>query len=84
MLTSTGFVDVEVGWLLNRYPINYWAKLVPLPIGVKRRLIGLMTALGIGRLTLPMPAGNLFAIGYKPRLPAPQKESPAHTDDVRR
>ena len=66
LVSSTGFVNVEVGPLLNRYPINYWSKLLPLPPSPKRRLIGLLNALRVGRLAVPLPAGNLFIIGYKP------------------
>jgi SAM-dependent methyltransferase len=66
MVTTAGFVNVHVGSILNRYPIRYWAKLLPLPGALKRRLLTLVDAARIGQLAVPLPAGNLFAIGYKP------------------
>jgi SAM-dependent methyltransferase len=66
LLSEAGFANVEVGSLLNWYPISYWTKLLPLPIVLKRGFIGLLRATGLGRLPAPMPAGNLYVIGYKP------------------
>lgn len=65
LLVEAGFVHVEVGSLFNRYPIDYWIKLLPLPVVLKRRLIRIMQTAGIGRVPVPLPAGNLYAIGYK-------------------
>ena len=66
MISEAGFANVEVGPVLNRYPMSYWAKLFPLPLSMKRPLIKLLNATRLGRLALPVPAGNMFAIGYKP------------------
>jgi len=66
LISSTGFVNVEVGPLFNRYPIAYWTRLFPLRSSLKRPLIGLLNASRLGRVPVPLPAGNLFAIGTKP------------------
>jgi len=65
LLSEAGFVDVEVGSLLNRYPLSYWAKLLPFPAALKPRLVALMNRIGVGRATLMLPAGNLYGIGFK-------------------
>ena len=65
LLSSAGFGNVEVGSLLNRYPIAYWTKLLPLPSSLKRSLLGLLNGSRLGRIPVALPAGNLFAIGYK-------------------
>jgi hypothetical protein len=70
MMTVAGFEDVEVGSILNWYPIRYWAKLFPIPLALKRGFLALVDATRVGRLVLPLPAGNLFAIGYKPNSAA--------------
>lgn len=67
LVNKAGFVDIEVGSLLNRYPINYWLRLLPLPKSMKRGLINGLAAARVGKLPVPMPAGNLFVIGFKPR-----------------
>jgi len=68
MVTAAGFARVEVGSIFNRYPIRYWAKLLPLPGALKRGVLSLMHSSRVGRLAVPLPAGNLFAIGYKPEF----------------
>ena len=66
LVTRAGFAEVDVGTLLNRYPINYWTRLLPLPTALKRGAIATMSALHVGKLPVPLPAGNLYVIGYKP------------------
>lgn len=66
LMTAAGFVDMQVGSLLNRYPVSYWARLTPLPRGIKSRLIGAMNGAGIGRFVLPLPAGNIYVVALKP------------------
>jgi SAM-dependent methyltransferase len=68
LMTVAGFADVEVGSIFNRYPIRYWVRLLPIPVVLKRGFVTLLDASRLGGLALPLPAGNLFAIGYKPDL----------------
>jgi SAM-dependent methyltransferase len=65
LLESAGFRRVAVRAVFNRYPLNYWLKLFPLPKAAKQRLIGALDVLRIGRLPIALPAGNLMAVGYK-------------------
>lgn len=68
MLQDCGFVDIETCIIYNRYPIHYWIKLFPLPLKLKRALISLLRATGIGYLPISVPAGNLAVIGYKKKV----------------
>jgi len=65
LLEQAGFADVEVTPIVNRYPIDYWIRLLPLPVGLKIGLANLMNSIGLGSLALPMPVGNLAVVGYK-------------------
>lgn len=65
LLEQAGFVDVRVLPVINRYPVNYWLRLLPLPQKAKRLLIRCLDLLGIGRAVVPMPAGNIAVVGYK-------------------
>ena len=67
LLAAAGFVDVEVGPLFNRYPVSYWTRLLPFSSPTKARLIATMNRLGVGRTAAVLPAGNLYAIGFKSR-----------------
>jgi len=68
LLAQLAFRDVRVFPILNAYPLAYWLKLFPLPLGIKLRALaalerGRLRALG-ARL-LRVPAGNLAVFGTK-------------------
>jgi len=73
LLKSAAFSHVKVMSVLNRYPIQYWARLLPFPAGMKRRLLAGLEAVHLGRWVIPLPAGNLAAIAQKSR----DRNSPA-------
>jgi SAM-dependent methyltransferase len=75
LLERAGFSQVRIWPLVNRYPLRYWMRLFPLPRRAKSRSIALLDALGVGRILLPLPAGNIAAVGFKPPL---QVHSAAH------
>jgi len=60
LLERSGFERVEVHGLVNRYPVRYWLRLARAPASLVR-------ALGpVASLPLSVPAGNLWAVGYRP------------------
>ena len=70
LLRNAGFDSIKVRPVHNKYPIDYWLKLFPLPGTVKssvRRLAGIS---GIGNRLLSLPAGNLAVVGQKPIIAA--------------
>jgi SAM-dependent methyltransferase len=66
MLQRAGFAAerIEVRPLVNSYPLNYWARLFPLPKAVKPGFLSLLRSSGVGRLPLAAPVGNLVAVAY--------------------
>jgi SAM-dependent methyltransferase len=66
LLESSGFGRVELRPIFNNYPLQYWARLFPFPSSVKRRILDAMQSSRAGRWMLPLPAGNVAAIAYKP------------------
>jgi SAM-dependent methyltransferase len=66
LLEHTGFTGVEITSIRNRYPLSYWTKLLPVPLRLKKGLIPILTASGLGRLSMAFNVGNLAAVGYKP------------------
>ena len=70
LLRGAGFDSIQVRPVHNKYPIDYWLKLFPLPGTVKssvRRLAGIS---GIGNRLVSLPAGNLAMVGQKPVIAA--------------
>jgi SAM-dependent methyltransferase len=65
LLKRAGFSRVDVHVVVNRYPINYWARLSPIPDAIKPRALELLRSSGLGRFKLAAPVGNLAAIAYK-------------------
>ncbi len=65
LMTSAGLTSVSVFPFWNRYPVSYWTRLFPFPAGMKNLLLKFLSVTRIGRLTVPLPAGNLVAIGFK-------------------
>ena len=61
LLANAGFSRVRIMTVFNRYPLQYWARLFPLPRSTKQRTLRGLESLGIGRLVIPLPAGNLAA-----------------------
>jgi SAM-dependent methyltransferase len=64
LLERAGFARVEVRPLVNRYPLDYWARLFPLPAAVKPAALGFLRKSRLGRLPIAAPVGNLVAVGY--------------------
>jgi SAM-dependent methyltransferase len=65
LLERAGFQAVETAGIVNRYELGYWAKLAPFPPATKPRVLRALERTGLGRLTLPLRAGNLAAFGYR-------------------
>jgi SAM-dependent methyltransferase len=65
LLRVSGFANVTVRTVHNRYPVRYWVQLFPFPKGMKMRLLALLKQSWLGRLIVPLPAGNLAVVGYK-------------------
>jgi SAM-dependent methyltransferase len=68
LLNRAGYKQVQVASVWNRYPLNYWMRLMPLPGPVKSALQSLARASGAGNMLVSLPAGNLVCIGFKEDL----------------
>ncbi len=67
LLERTGFADVGVRRITNRYPLHYWLKLAPVPRRVKRALVAGAHRRPLRSLALSLPVGNLAATGFRQR-----------------
>ncbi len=65
LLTGAGFTGVTVFPITNAYPLGYWLRLSPLPRGAKDALARGLDKVGAARVNIPVPVGNLGAIGVK-------------------
>ncbi len=66
LFAKAGFADALVRSVRNTYSLAYLTQLVPLPAGLKPRLLGAMRAGPAGRIRVTVPLGNLCLIARKP------------------
>jgi len=64
LLSESGFTNVSVRPVLNSYPIRYWARLAPIPTGMKAKTLEALDGRP-GSLRLMLPAGNVAAWGFR-------------------
>jgi SAM-dependent methyltransferase len=66
LLEESGFIEMQTFSFINRYPLRYWLRLLPLPSDIKTLIISQLNRIGGGGIPLSLPVGNLAIIGYKP------------------
>jgi SAM-dependent methyltransferase len=66
LMERAGFERIRVRSFVNRYPLHYWMKLLPLPTRAKTTLMRASKTLGLGYVPAPLPAGNIVIIGFRP------------------
>lgn len=64
LFERAGFEGVTVRPIVNRYPIRYWAKMLPVPSGARSAALKALGP-GLSSKAVPLPAGNMAAIGFK-------------------
>jgi SAM-dependent methyltransferase len=66
LLKTAGLHNIRIQPIWNRYQLSYWARLFPFPSFLRNTVLKTLTVTAMGRLPLPLPAGNLVAVGVKP------------------
>jgi hypothetical protein len=56
----------------NRYSLRYLVRLLPLPGFLKGPLLALLESGALGRVSLSVPLGNVYAIARKPGGGSPE------------
>jgi SAM-dependent methyltransferase len=59
---KAGFTDIQCRSFRNRYPLDYWNRLLPTPSWMKTGLAGVLRATHLGQLCLSMNVGNLIVV----------------------
>lgn len=67
-----GFRVERVAAALNRYSLRYLFRLLPLPGFLKGPLLALLGGGALGRVSLSVPLGNVYAIARKPGDGSPE------------
>lgn len=73
---DAGFEILMAGSVLNRFSLAYLAHLSPLPTALKRTALACLEAIGLARLSLSLPLGNLFLVARKAGNLPPFPENP--------
>ena len=67
LFVRAGFEDVSAESFVNRYSLRYWARLSPLPAGIKAYLGTLFSTPAFSGIRLGVNVGNTLACGFKPK-----------------
>jgi SAM-dependent methyltransferase len=65
LLRRAGLRGIGLRPIRNRYPIRYWARLAPLPDGVRRPFDGVLERSGLAGRPLTVGVGNLLVWGTR-------------------
>ena len=66
LFARAGFEQITVLPIVNRYPLSYWLRLLPLGIRPKQFLGDALERCHADRLPIPLRAGNLATFGLRP------------------
>ncbi len=66
LMRRAGFVGDQLAPFLNIYPLSYWVKLLSVRDGIKGTVLTMLDQFRVGRLPLPLWAGNIWAVAFKP------------------
>lgn len=61
----SGFVEIETFPLINRYSLDYWIRLSPIPKLLKYALQSINAATGLGRYKIGLNVGNSITVGFR-------------------
>jgi SAM-dependent methyltransferase len=65
LLRRAGFERIEAYGTVNRYPMHYYAKLLPIPN--KAAVLRMMKSSPVGKIALSAALGNLGVVGFRPK-----------------
>lgn len=66
LFKRSGFIEISTAPFINRYSLDYWIRLAPLPKVLKRTLKWISIHTGIGRLKIGVNVGNTITAGFRP------------------
>ncbi len=65
LFKRSGFVGVTSAPFINRYALDYWIRLAPLPKALKSILKWVSIRTGVGRLKIGVNVGNTISAGFR-------------------
>ena len=68
LVTDAGFNIEHLASIRNQYPLGYWARLLPLPTGLKTASLAVMHLFKLSQLPVGIDVGNVLTVGQKPVL----------------
>jgi len=66
LFRARGFSGVVTRHFANTYRLRYWLRLLPVPRALRRGIVAAAAAIGLDRVPVTVPVGNLLAVAVKP------------------
>ncbi|BDQ37223.1 hypothetical protein SYK_15830 [Pseudodesulfovibrio nedwellii] len=64
-MNRCGFTNISIQPIVNRYPIRYWLRLLPLPRSIKDMILSVLKAVRCENVQLSFPVGNMLTVAHK-------------------
>lgn len=65
LFMQAGFNNIKVSKFQNKYYLNYWLRLMPIPRPFKQFLIKFLNFIGLGYLRISLNVGNVMTYGVR-------------------
>ena len=65
LFKRANFDNIDSKAFINHYSFNYWLRLTPLPLTIKKQLKWLSSLIGFDKIKIGLNVGNRITAGYK-------------------
>tara|TARA_B110000114_G_C14757314_1_gene263416 strand:- start:145 stop:543 length:399 start_codon:yes stop_codon:yes gene_type:complete len=65
LLNKTNYQNIYIKKFSNYYSINYWVRLLPLPVSIKNIFIKVLNKFNLGNFKIKINVGNIIVSGNK-------------------
>ncbi len=65
VMERCGFTNITIQPIVNRYPMRYWLRLLPLPLAMKDMMHSALKAVRCENIQLSFPVGNMLTVAHK-------------------
>lgn len=67
LLKNNNYENIKVNSFKNKYSVNYWIRLLPLNLSIKKYLIKFICRVGLSNTKISLNVGNIISCGFKPK-----------------
>jgi SAM-dependent methyltransferase len=66
LFDNVGYQNIHIKTFKNKYSIQYWVKLLPIPLPLKKNIVERINKSRLSKFKLSLGVGNTLTVGYRP------------------